>query len=101
MVIRSLLHQGGMLLGNDQALIERARYLAQQAREPVLHYEHKAMGYNYHLSNLLAALGRNWLTDLNRRIFIRKKHFEAYKQSIEELTGIFMPISRKVRLIIG
>ena len=85
---------GGMLLGNDQALIEKARYLSQQAREPVLHYEHKAIGYNYRLSNLLAALGRSQLADLDRRIAIRKKHFEAYTQSIGELPGIsFMPIS--------
>ena len=85
---------GGMLLGNDQALIEKARYLSQQAREPVLHYEHKAIGYNYRLSNLLAALGRSQLTDLDRRIAIRKKHFEAYTQAIGELPGIsFMPIS--------
>ena len=85
---------GGMLLGNDQALIEKARYLSQQAREPVLHYEHKAIGYNYRLSNILAALGRSQLTDLDRRILIRKKHFEAYMQSIGKLPGIlFMPIS--------
>ena len=85
---------GGMLLGNDLALIEKARYLSQQAREPVLHYEHKAIGYNYRLSNILAALGRSQLTDLDRRILIRKKHFEAYMQSIGKLPGIlFMPIS--------
>ena len=85
---------GGMLLGNDLALIEKARYLSQQAREPVLHYEHKTIGYNYRLSNILAALGRSQLTDLDRRIFIRKKHFEAYMQSIGKLPGIFfMPIS--------
>ena len=85
---------GGMLLGNDLALIEKARYLSQQAREPVLHYEHKTIGYNYRLSNILAALGRSQLTDLDRRILIRKKHFEAYMQSIGKLPGIlFMPIS--------
>lgn len=85
---------GGMLLGNDQALVEKARYFSQQAREPVLHYEHKAIGYNYRLSNLLAALGRSQLTDLDHRIAIRKKHFETYEQSIGHLPGIsFMPIS--------
>ena len=83
-----------MLLGSDQALIEKARYLSQQAREPVLHYEHKAIGYNYRLSNLLAALGRSQLADLDRRITIRKKHFEAYMQSMVGLPGVsFMPIS--------
>lgn len=85
---------GGMLLGNDQALVEKARYLSQQAREPVLHYEHKAIGYNYRLSNLLAALGRSQLMDLDRRLAIRKKHFEVYAQSIGHLPGVsFMPIS--------
>ena len=85
---------GGMLLGNDQALVEKARYFSQQAREPVLHYEHKAIGYNYRLSNLLAALGRSQLINLDRRIAIRKNHFEAYSQSIGHLPGIsFMPIS--------
>lgn len=87
---------GGMLLGNDSALVEKARYFSQQAREPVLHYEHKAIGYNYRLSNLLAALGRSQLTDLDRKIAIRKKHFEAYTQSIGQLPGIsFMPISNE------
>ena len=85
---------GGMLLGNDQALVARARYFSQQAREPVLHYEHKAIGYNYRLSNLLAALGRSQFTDLDHKIAIRKKHFEVYAQSIGHLPGVsFMPIS--------
>ncbi|MDG1701353.1 MAG: aminotransferase class I/II-fold pyridoxal phosphate-dependent enzyme [Opitutae bacterium] len=85
---------GGMLLGNDQALIEKARYFSQQAREPVLHYEHKAIGYNYRLSNLLAALGRSQITDLDRRIAVRKEHFQTYAESLGKLPGIsFMPIS--------
>jgi dTDP-4-amino-4,6-dideoxygalactose transaminase len=74
--------------------VEKARYFSQQAREPVLHYEHKAIGYNYRLSNLLAALGRSQLTDLDHRVAIRKKHFESYEQSMGHLHGIsFMPIS--------
>lgn len=85
---------GGMLLGNDQALVEKARYFSQQAREPVLHYEHKAIGYNYRLSNLLAALGRSQITDLDRRIAVRKEHFQTYAESLGKLPGIsFMPIS--------
>lgn len=85
---------GGMLLGNDQALLEKARYFSQQAREPVLHYEHKAIGYNYRLSNLLAALGRSQLEDLDRRVAIRKAHFQVYLESLGDLPGIsFMPIS--------
>ena len=55
-----------MLVSHDQALIERARYLSTQAREPVVHYEHLAVGFNYRLSNLLAAVGRGQLRGLGR-----------------------------------
>ena len=84
---------GGMLLSNDSESIEQARYLATQAREPVAHYEHKAVGYNYRMSNLLAGLGNSQLADLQRRIDIRRAHFEAYHAELSALPGIeFMPI---------
>lgn len=49
---------GGMILTNDKAIADRTRYLSTQARQPVVHYEHTDIGYNYRLSNILAALGR-------------------------------------------
>ena len=49
---------GGMLVSDSADLIDRARFLATQARDPFPHYEHSVLGYNYRLSNLLAALGR-------------------------------------------
>jgi len=85
---------GGMLLGDEAVQIERARYLATQAREPVTHYEHKAIGYNYRMSNLLAGLGNSQLADLDRRVATRRAHFEAYKSALSDLTGVrFMPIA--------
>ncbi|TVP77989.1 MAG: aminotransferase class I/II-fold pyridoxal phosphate-dependent enzyme [Puniceicoccaceae bacterium] len=85
---------GGMLLSNDAAAIERARYLATQAREPTRHYEHKAIGYNYRMSNVLAGLGQSQMTDLDRRIIARRAHFEAYRDALSDLPGIeFMPIA--------
>lgn len=57
---------GGMLVSDDLELIERARYLSTQARQPVPWYEHTDIGYNYRLSNLLAALGRAQLSRLER-----------------------------------
>ena len=85
---------GGMLLSNNGEGIEKARYLATQAREPVAHYEHKAVGYNYRMSNLLAGLGKSQLADLQRRIDIRRAHFEAYHAELASLTGIeFMPVA--------
>jgi pyridoxal phosphate-dependent aminotransferase EpsN len=85
---------GGMLLSDDASYIDRARYLAAQAKEPVRHYEHKAVGYNYRMSNVLAGLGQSQLTDLDRRIVARRKHFEAYQSALGDLPGVaFMPIA--------
>jgi dTDP-4-amino-4,6-dideoxygalactose transaminase len=84
---------GGMLLSNNKRWIERAHYLATQAREPVVHYEHVEVGYNYRLSNVLAALGLSQLEDLTRRIRARREHFEAYRDALADLSGVtFMPI---------
>ena len=85
---------GGMLLSNNKTDIDKARYLASQAREPVIHYEHKSIGYNYRMSNLLAGLGLSQVADIDRRITVRRGHFEAYKGALEKLPGIrFMPLS--------
>lgn len=83
---------GGMLLGHDKALIDQARYLATQAREPARHYEHTTIGYNYRLSNLLAAVGRAQLADLDRRIRARRDVNAWYRRTLGELPGwSFMP----------
>lgn len=72
---------GGMLLTDDGDLAERVRYLSTQARQPVAHYEHTEIGYNYRLSNLLAALGRAQLTRLETMIARRRairQHYRAW-----------------------
>lgn len=85
---------GGMLLAGRSDWAERARSLATQAREPVAHYEHRAVGYNYRMSNVLAGLGLSQLTDLERRIAARRAHFEAYRDALAELPGVeLMPIA--------
>ena len=84
---------GGMLISNKKKFIEKARYLSQQAREPVLHYEHNNIGFNYRMSNVLAALGNSQLSDLERRIKCRKQNYDDYKDSLKNIEGIsFMPI---------
>lgn len=84
---------GGMLLADRKEWIDRARYLSTQAREPVLHYEHKEVGYNYRMSNVLAGLGVSQLEDLDRRVAVRRGHFEAYVAALSDLPGVeFMPI---------
>ena len=83
---------GGALLGRERAWIDRARYLATQARSPVRHYEHEAVGYNYRLSNLLAAVGRAQLADLDRRVEARRATNRRYREALGALPGWeFMP----------
>jgi dTDP-4-amino-4,6-dideoxygalactose transaminase len=78
---------GGMLLARNKAWIDRARYLATQARTPARHYEHEAIGYNYRMSNLLAAVGRAQLADLDRRVAARRATNAAYRRALGELPG--------------
>lgn len=83
---------GGMLLSDDKAHIDLARKLATQAREPVPHYEHSMVGYNYRLSNLLAAVGRGQLRNLPDRVARRRANFAHYVAALAPQPGItFMP----------
>lgn len=83
---------GGMLVSSEKALVDRARYLATQARDPAPHYEHSTIGFNYRLSNILAALGRGQLRTLAERVAVRRRIFEIYAKALEDLPGtMFMP----------
>jgi dTDP-4-amino-4,6-dideoxygalactose transaminase len=89
---------GGMLASNHADLVKRARFLATQARDPAPHYEHSHIGYNYRLSNLLAAVGRGQLRVLDDRIERRRANYQFYQESLADLPGIaFMPEHPKVR----
>jgi pyridoxal phosphate-dependent aminotransferase EpsN len=83
---------GGALLAHDAEAIRRARFLATQARDPAPHYEHSALGYNYRLSNVLAAIGRGQLAHLAERVAARRRNFAAYAAALGDLPGLeFMP----------
>ncbi|MEG3971441.1 DegT/DnrJ/EryC1/StrS family aminotransferase [Microcoleus sp. T2B6] len=83
---------GGMLVSDDQKLVEKARFLATQARDPAPHYQHSEIGYNYRLSNVLAGIGRGQLRVLEERVQARRRNFDFYKQALGNLPGIeFMP----------
>ena len=83
---------GGMLVGEDEALIAHARKLATQARDPAPHYQHSEIGYNYRLSNVLAAIGRGQLRVLEERVQARRQVFDNYVEALGRLPGIeFMP----------
>jgi len=81
---------GGMLLTNDAVLADRARYLATQARQPVVWYEHTDIGYNYRMSNLLAALGRAQLARLDTMIARRRSLRERYRAYWAGVPGVLI-----------
>lgn len=83
---------GGMLVSHDKELIDHARKLSEQAREPFPHYEHTELGYNYRMSNILAAIGRGQLMVLKDRVEKKRWIFEYYQKAFEQINGIeFMP----------
>ena len=79
---------GGMLLTRDGGLALHVRKLSTQAREPVVHYEHTEIGYNYRLSNVLAALGRAQLSRLDEMIERRRRWRTNYRQLFESAGGV-------------
>ena len=83
---------GGMLVSDDEALVARARKLATQARDPAPHYQHSEIGYNYRMSNILAAIGRGQLRVLEERVAARRRNFEFYAAALQDLPGLeFQP----------
>jgi dTDP-4-amino-4,6-dideoxygalactose transaminase len=83
---------GGMLVSDDKQLIEKARFLATQARDPAPHYEHSEIGYNYRMSNILAGVGRGQLQELKNRVEARRAVFHAYQNAFADVSCIeWMP----------
>ncbi len=83
---------GGMLVSNDIQGLEKARFWATQARDPASYYQHSEMGYNYRMSNILAAIGRGQLRVLDDRVNRRREIFDTYKSELGSIPGIgFMP----------
>lgn len=83
---------GGMLLSDEEPLVRKARFLATQARESAAHYEHREIGFNYRMSNVLAAIGRGQLRVLTDRVEARRRNFRLYVEALGDLPGVsFMP----------
>lgn len=83
---------GGLLASDDEELISRARWLSQQAKEPLPHYEHNEIGYNYRMSNLVAAVGRGQLEVVPERFKQKREIFSFYERELGHHNGItFMP----------
>lgn len=83
---------GGMLISNDIEALNKARFLATQARDPAPHYQHSILGFNYRMSNILAGIGRAQLEVLEKRVEARRQIFKRYYNELAQLPGVsFMP----------
>jgi len=83
---------GGMLVSDDAAMVEKARFLSTQARDPAPWYEHSEIGYNYRMSNVLAGIGRGQLRVLENRVAARRAVFERYRDALARFEEIqWMP----------
>ncbi|MBD8071311.1 DegT/DnrJ/EryC1/StrS family aminotransferase [Bacillus sp. PS06] len=83
---------GGVLISDDRDALQQARFLATQARDTAIHYQHSQIGYNYRLSNILAGIGRAQLEVLDQRIDARRAVFKRYYNELSQLPGFtFMP----------
>lgn len=81
---------GGMLCSNDKTLIQHARHLATQARDDAPHYQHSEIGFNYRMSNLLAAVGLVQLEALDEFVASRRRNYAFYRDRLTQLPGISM-----------
>lgn len=79
---------GGMLVTDDKAIADHVRKLSTQAREPVAHYEHTEIGYNYRLSNVLAAIGIGQLNALEDRVRRKREIFDYYQTHLADVPGL-------------
>lgn len=81
---------GGAVLCSEPEIADRVRYLSTQARQPVRHYEHTEVGYNYRLSNLLASLGLAQLARLGDIVERKRSHHQAYEEAFSGKVGLRM-----------
>lgn len=83
---------GGMLVSEDGELVEKVRFWSTQSREQARHYEHKEIGYNYRMSNIVAGIGRGQLKVLDQRVSQKRHIYNYYKAALKDIKGIhFMP----------
>ena len=79
---------GGALISDDAALIEKARFLATQARDPAPHYQHSEIGYNYRMSNVVAGVGRGQLEVLDLRVKQHREFNAWYRELLKDVPGV-------------
>ena len=81
---------GGMLVSDDAERIAKVKFWVTQSREKVIHYEHKEIGYNYRMSNIVAGIGRGQLKVLDKRIEQKTNIYYTYKEGFKDINDIKM-----------
>ena len=81
---------GGMLISDDEERIAKVRFWSTQSREKARHYEHKEIGYNYRMSNIVAGIGRGQLKVLDERLAQKKHIYDTYKEGLKDISDIEM-----------
>ena len=81
---------GGMLISDDEELINKARFLATQAREPKPYYEHKEIGYNYRMSNIVAGIGRGQMIHLDSHVQTKTEIYRTYEKAFADIPEMTM-----------
>lgn len=81
---------GGMLLSDSKVAIDKCRFWATQSRENAIHYEHKEIGYNYRMSNVLAGIGLGQCEQLDMKIAKKKRIFDTYQEAFSDISEIVM-----------
>lgn len=89
---------GGMVVSNNQELLDKVRFLSVQAKTDPLYFIHDEIGYNYRMLNLQAALGTEQIDQLEDFINIKIRNHKRYKEAIEKIEGLeLMPFNKNTR----
>lgn len=81
---------GGMLVSNNEDIVKKAKFWSTQSKEPVRYYQHKEIGYNYRMSNVLAGIGRGQMMIIEERIAKKNEIFNKYKEAFKNINDIDM-----------
>ena len=89
---------GGMVVGDNEELVEKVRFLSSQAKKDTLYFIHDEIGYNYRMLNLQAALGTSQIDQLESFIETKIKNYNIYKEELEKIEGLeILPFVEGIR----
>ena len=89
---------GGMVVGDNEELVEKVRFLSSQAKKDTLYFIHDEIGYNYRMLNLQAALGTSQIDQLESFIETKIKNYKIYKEELEKIEGLeILPFVEGIR----